>query len=294
MNLFGIGRAFAGARTQQRQADALRQEADSFELASDGGYLLLLKGVLFALFGYYNARLFIVTVHGWEGYLTAGCALAGEGTALYCINNYTKSAGWHRIGLGLFGVLLTLFSITHATISFFRMEANTNNGGKVHFYCENVAFPLLFSLLLLAAVVIPALHWRKKIAAEQAKAQVQIASSRARLVGESAALRNESELERERLDQLGEKIKLEGEYITKLQQFVGMKEREREVVAGIADADLREQVAAQLGLNPATLPASPQVAAQGRRIAPLPPMRRFGLAPATAQAQDPNSQANRP
>lgn len=67
MRLFGIGQAFASERHQQRQADDLRIEAESFELASDGGYLLLLKCVLFALFGYYNARLSIVTVPGWEG-----------------------------------------------------------------------------------------------------------------------------------------------------------------------------------------------------------------------------------
>lgn len=247
MRLFGIGQAFAKEREQKKQSEELKDEANSFQLVGDGGYMLLLKYLLFVLFGYYNARLFIVTVHGWEGYATAFFALAGEATALYCINNFTRSAGLHRAALGVFGVLLTLFSVTHATISFFRMEDNANLSSGVRFYCERVAFPLLFGLLLLAAIIIPALHWRKKIAAEQAKAQVKIASSRARLLAESAAMRDESALERERLAQLEEQIKLEGEYITKLEQFARLKEREQTVINSISNPKLREQIATAIG-----------------------------------------------
>lgn len=247
MRLFGIGQAFAKERESKKQSEEMRQEADNFQLVSDGGYMLLLKYLLFVLFGYYNARLFVVTVPGWEGYATAFFALAGEATALYCINNFTRSAGWHQAALGAFGVLLTLFSVTHATISFFRMETSANLSGGVRFYCERVAFPLLFGLLLLAAIIIPALHWRKKIAAEQAKTQVQIASSRARLLAESASMRDESALERERLAQLEEQIKLEGEYITKLEQFARLKEREQAVINSVSDPKLREQIANAIG-----------------------------------------------
>ncbi len=284
MKLFGIGQAFASERQQQRQSADLRNEAEEFELASDGGYLLLLKGVLFALFGYYNARLFIVTIGSWEGYMTAFCALAGEGTALYCINNYTRSAGAHRAGLGLFGVLLTLFSITHASISFFRMESGATSD-RVRFYCENVAFPLLFSLLLLAAVAIPLLHWRKKIATEQAKAQVKIASSRAHLLAESSRMRGENLLERERLDQLEEQIKMENEYIGKLEQFARLKEREKGVIESIADPAVREQIATSMGMNTGQPP--PQ-----RRVAPLPPINRAAFpsrGPQTEQRAGGNS-----
>jgi len=287
MNLFNIGRAFQGDRRQQSQADGLRAEADQFQLAGDGGYWTLLKGALFILLGYYNARLFVVTVAGWEGYLTAAFALAGEATALYCINNVTRSAGWHRIGLGVFGALLTLFSITHATISFFRMEQHASTSSKVHFYCERVAFPLLFGLLVLAVVIVPLLHWRKKIAAEQAKAQVQIASSRARLIGESAALRNESELERERLGQLTEKIGIEREYIGQLRNYVTLKEEERALIDSIADPELRAKIAEAMHVS---LPPGPPSSSQ-RRIAPLSPAR-----PASWPAPGPTTQqsANAP
>jgi hypothetical protein len=289
MKLFSIGQAFSTERQQQRQSNDLQNEADSFELASDGGYLTLLKGVLFALFAYYNARLFIVTVPGWEGYMTAFCALAGEATALYCINNYTRSAGVHRAGLGLFGVLLTVFSITHASISFFRMESGATSD-RVRFYCENVAFPLLFSLLLLASIIIPLLHWRKMIATEQAKAAVKIASGRAHLLAESAAMRDENALERERLGQLEEQIKLESEYIGKLQQFVQLKEREKAVIESITDSGLRQQVEASMGIN-----SSPTTAQ--RRLEQLSPTLRpswTATPPKTSQSAQSGNGDNRP
>ncbi len=147
MQLFKLGKTFAAADEQARQSEALKKEADSFQLATDGGYIKWLKYALFALFGYYNARLFIVTVPGWEGYMTAFFALAGEGTALYCLINFNRSSGNHQAALGVFGALLTLFSVTHATISWFRMEDNARLSGRIRFYCESVAFPLLFERL---------------------------------------------------------------------------------------------------------------------------------------------------
>lgn len=255
MNFFGIGKMLTRQDEHQRASENLKTEANSFELASDGGYIKVLKYALFVLFGYYNARLFIVTVPGWEGYLTATFALLGESTALYCFNNYARSTGAHQKALGVFASLLMLFSATHATISFFRMESGSLSGG-IRFYCERIAFPLLFSLLLLAAVVIPLLHWRRKIAEEQAKAQVTIASSRARLIADAAALRDESELERARLTHFEERIKLGNEYVDKLIGFARMKKSEREALMEIPEP-LRSQIASELGIDLAEFRTEP-------------------------------------
>ncbi|MDX2044573.1 MAG: hypothetical protein SF097_25405 [Acidobacteriota bacterium] len=263
MQLFKLGKTFAAADEHARQSEALKKEADNFQLATDGGYIKWLKYALFALFGYYNARLFIVTVPGWEGWMTAFFALAGEATALYCLTNFNRSSGYHQASLGVFGALLTLFSVTHATISWFRMENHARLSSGIRFYCESVAFPLLFGLLLLAAIVIPLMHWRRKIAAEQAKAQVQIQSDRAKLVAESANLRAESELERERLTSLEEKIQLGNEYVTKLEEFARMKGREQQALAGITDPELRKQIAAAFGIAESQTPTKPVTIWQG-------------------------------
>ncbi len=286
MKIFGFGRAMMRARDNQRQADRNEQTAADFKLPTDTGYMLGLKYALFLLFGYYNARLFLQIVPGWEGYLTASFALAGEATALYCLNTYTRTAGGHKIAVGIFGVALTIFSITHATISFFRIDHHEVAGGPIQFYCQRVAFPLLFGLLLLAAVIIPMTHWRKKVAAERAKAQTEIETGRARLLAESANLRNESELERERLKFLEEQLLIEGEYVQKIEQFARLKEREAQAINSISDETLREQIAGMLGRSTTQiLRASAQKPQFGFSAKP-------GLANAQArapEAEDPNA-----
>ena len=241
MKIFNVGKAFSRQQEQERESEKLKSEAEGYELASDGGYWTGLKVALFVLFGYYNARLFLVTVPGWEGYLTAAFALLGEATAFWCLHNFTRSAGAHKAALGTFGALLTIFSVTHATISFFRMESHAGFSAPLRFYCERVAFPLLFGLLLLAAIVIPLCHWRKRIAQEQAATQVDIASSRARLVGSAAALKNEALLEHERLEHLRERIRLGNEYVSELEAFAAMKAREHDALNRIGNPEVRKE-----------------------------------------------------
>jgi hypothetical protein len=270
MKLFSIGKAFSREREKDKRAEAIQREADNYDLATDGGYLLGLKYLLFALFGYYNAKLFVITVTGLEGYGTALCALAGEATALYCLNNFTRSAGAHKTALGIFGALLTIFSVVHATLSFFKIHEMAGYSAGIEFYARRVAFPLLFSMLMLAAVIIPLLHWRKKIAAEQAKAQVQIASDRARVAVQSAAMRNEALLESERLAHFEEELRIESEYVSKLEQFAALKQREMEAINRIGDPELRRQIVLALGRSEKPTNQSeqtkPRVVWQGGKI----------------------------
>lgn len=249
MKIFNVGKAFSRQQEQERESEKLQHEAERYDLASDGGYWTALKSALFILFAYYNARLFIVTVPGWEGYLTAVFALLGEATAFWCLHNYVRSAGAHKTALGVFGVVLTLFSVTHATISFFRMEQSAQFSGKLRFYAEHVAFPLLFGLLLLAAIIIPLCHWRKRIAQEQAATQVELASDRARLVGSAAALKNEALLEQERLEHLRERIRLGNDYVGELEAFAQMKQREHEALNRISNPEVRKELANALGIK---------------------------------------------
>src|SRR5262249_46475015 len=130
---------------------------------------------------------------------------------------------------------------------FFRIDRHSIASAPVQFYCQRVAFPLLFGLLLLVAIIIPLTHWRKKVAAERAQAQTEIETGRARLLAESANLRNEAALERERLKFLEEQLLIEGEYVSKIEQFARLKERETEAIDSISDPAIRDQVATMLG-----------------------------------------------
>lgn len=247
MNISAIGAMLGRKSEQAYAAENLKTEAHNFDLASDGGYIKVLKYLLFILFAFYNARLFLTTITGWEKYITALFALLGECTALYCFNNYTRSVAKHKMALGVFAILLFVFAFTHATISFFRMERG-DLSGPIRFYCEHVAFPTLFGLLLLAAIVIPLMHWRTRIAAKQAEAQVEIDESRAHLVAQTAKMRDENELERARIDHFKEKIRIGNDYATELRSFAKMKQSERDALLGIPEP-LRSQVAAELGID---------------------------------------------
>lgn len=242
----GIGKMLTDQKAREQESEALKTASASFQVAGDGGYIVALKYLLFVLFGFYNVRLFLATVPGWEGALTACFAVLGEVTALYCFNNYKRSTGHHKTALGVFGLLLFLFSFTHATISFFKME-HGNHSAKINFYSEHVAFPLLFGLLLAAAIIIPLLHWRTKVAAKQADAQTKIETDHANLVAETAEMRNKAQLERERLTHFEEEIKLGNEYVDKLKQYARMKQSEQMALSDIPEP-FRSQIASQLGI----------------------------------------------
>ncbi len=243
----GIGKMLTEQKAREQESDALKTASTNFQVAGDGGYIVALKYLLFVLFGFYNARLFLTTVPGWESYLTAVFALLGEVTAIYCYNNYKRSTGYHKTALGVFALLLFLFSFTHATISFFKMERG-DHSAKINFYCEHVAFPLLFGLLLSAAIIIPLLHWRTKVAAKQADAQTQIETDHAELVAETAAMRNKATLERSRLEHFEEEIQLGNEYVGKLKRYAAMKQGEQMALSDIPEP-FRSQIANQLGLD---------------------------------------------
>lgn len=254
MRLFSLGRMFDDEHRKRQQAQAAEKRAYGLNLVGSGGYLLLLKYLLFALFGYYNARLFITTVPGIEGWGTALCALAGEATALYCLNNCTKSAGGHQKALFVFGGWFTIFSAFHATASFFGIDKHDQFGAGIDFYAKRVAFPLLFGTLTAAAIIIPLLHWEKKIAAARAKSMVEIAASAGELEAEKAKLRNETELENARLEFIDQRIRTEQDYLRKLEQVVKVKNQQAAILDEIDDPAFREQVALTLGLTPDNTP----------------------------------------
>jgi hypothetical protein len=247
MKVFGFGQNIwknmrGDERTKQRE-----EEAQNFDLAPQGGFISIVKYALFMFFGYLNARLFITTVPGWEGWLTAGFALAGEGTALYCLRNFTRSTGAHKWALGLAGVAFTAFSFVHAVFSFFRLERNALTSDAVQFYCENVAFPLLFSMLTIAAISLPLLHWRARVAARQAKAQCDIERSRADLITETVTLQHKSEVEEARLEFFEDMIRIEEKYVAGVERFAAVKARGERAIQSITDPEVRTQLLQALG-----------------------------------------------
>jgi len=263
MNISAIGKMLGRRTEQAKESEDLKAEASKFQLATNNGYIMVLKYLLFILFGFYNARLFLTTIPGWEKYLTALFALLGECTALYCFNSYTKSTGRHKAALGIFGIALFVFAFTHASISYFKMERG-DYSGPIRFYCEHIAFPVLFGLLLLAAMIIPLMHWRTRIAAAQAKAQVEIDESRAKLVAETSKMNDENQLERARIDHFNEKVKIGNEYAAELRNYAQMKQTELDALLDMPEP-MRTEIANELGIDLSNQP-KPIVKWRGGKI----------------------------
>jgi hypothetical protein len=238
-----LDRDGAAARQAQRQERA----AKGFKLAPAKGLPYYLKFALFALFGYYNVKLFLTTIPGWEAYLTALFALGLEALAMYCIINFVRSADLHKTTLGITGAVLTVFSFTHATLSFFKVERNAKWQHTIEAYSQNVAFPLLFALLFVGSLAIYLTHFSQKVTQEQARTMVEIETRKAQMVAESHAMRAESQLDREKLTHLEERIELKGRYLQKLGSFLDLQQKERQMVEEIPDEALREEVARALG-----------------------------------------------
>ena len=246
MKLFNIGRAFQRAQREERQTEQLTREAESYKLA---GVLpaQIAKYAMLVLLGIFNASLFLRAVPGWRGYATAALALTVEFLAAYCIHSFIRTTGAHKWALGISGFVLLAFSITHAGFSY--QQATVGLSAAVEFYAHHVALPLMVGLVTVASVGIYLSHWSARISQEQAATQVTIAQSRARLVGESAQLRDENEIERARLAHLREKIRLGNEYVAELESFASMRERERQALARIKDPDIRAELANAMGIK---------------------------------------------
>lgn len=260
MKIFNVAKAFFSQHERDERDEQQQAETESFKLASAGGFLTVLKVALFILFGYLNARLFVSLVPGWQGYGIAVFALLGEATAFYCLLNFVRSAGAHKIALGAFGAALTLFAVAHATVSFFGLEQGALHG-VMNFYAHWVAFPLLFGLLLGAAIIIPLCHWRTQVAQARAASQVEIETNRAKLTTQKAVLKDRLDLEHAKLEFLNEQIKLGNQYNTALVRFAEMKNGEHQALASITNPEVRREVANALGITlpdvQATQPTQP-------------------------------------
>jgi len=76
-----------------------------------------------------------------------------------------------------------------------------------------------------------------------------LTGARAQLAANSAILKAEATMERERLESIEEKIQIGNEYVSKLQALAKMKEREREALNAISDPELRKQLASEFGIT---------------------------------------------
>lgn len=264
-NVLNIAKSFSKQDEIQKKEDARQEEAQSFNLASNGGYLTFVKYALFSLLGLLNFRLFYSAIGGLWGIAVGVTAIMAEGFAIYCWNQQHKSAGKHRVALQFFSVAFTVVSLAHGAASLYelinaRFDLGPSIQHYVFWYSHVVAFPLVFGLMILALFVLGFTHWQAKVAKAQAASAVEIAKDRADLLRRTSELKNETELAQAELAHYREKLAVDREFTALLKEVVEVENDKQATINSIPDSSVRDRIARMLGTS------TPQPAVAQRRI----------------------------
>lgn len=227
---------------QQKQRERQDKEIGGFTLVGRGGWITAAKILVGCLLGYWNVKLFVDAIPGVSGWVTALVALSLEATALYCVHNFTRSLGPHKTTLGLFGVLLFLFSLAHATMSV--IHANGYEWGKefIDFYSHVIAFPLLLILLTVSVVTLSLTHWSGEVMKDLAVTRLAGMLSRARVLMQQAKMLDDQELVYLRAQVLEQDTQIQSDLIPVVRRRASVGEQLARLLESIDDPDLRARL----------------------------------------------------
>jgi hypothetical protein len=247
---------FSKSDESARDRADLTAEAKEFKTPGEW-FPQLLKTIFFVGLACLNIRLFHRLVPGVWGYAIGTVAVMAEGLALYCSHNFSRAASLFRLALGLSGAVLMAFTIAHSVFSFFDLiGVNSFLSADVHGYAQHYAFPLLASLLGVSAIAITMTHPKNVIRLTQARAHTEILTGRAEAASKLEIMRAKAILENAELEHEREKTVRKEQYLEQLSRQVRVMQQQVNIVAAIPDPKLREQIARDMGIDPAALPAS--------------------------------------
>lgn len=252
---------------EQDRAD-LTNEAKEFKTPGEW-FPQLLKVIFFIGLGAMNVRLFHRLVPGAWGYAIGSVAVMAEALALYSSHNFSRAAGAFRLALGASGAVLMTFTVAHSIFSFFDLiGVNSFLSADVHGYAQHYAFPLLAALLGLAAIAITMTHPKNVVRLTQAKAHSEILTARAQAASKLEIMRSQATVDRAESEYVDERTALKEQQLIQLARQVRVMQAQVDIVAAIPDPKLREQIAREMGIDPASLPpieARPQLPASSEK-----------------------------
>lgn len=273
-NLFNFGKSLDGSN-QAANMQKLKDEAKGFKLAGTGGFLSIVKYLVFTVLACLNFHLFYTHAPGIWGVLIGSVALLFEACAIYFWNKQNQSAGAHQKALQFFAIAFTVLSFVHGTAALYQLAGvGPSITHTVELYSRYVAFPLLFGLMVLAVCVLHYVHWSTKISNARANAVLDMAKRRAELMTETARLESEALVETERLEHFKRKVILEEQYVQAVEEFAKVKARGQNVINSIVDPEVRSELMNAMGRISTQSPGAP---------------RRIGMQPALGQ--DPKAPA---
>jgi hypothetical protein len=234
--------------TRADQINKLEAEADQFKLPSET-LPQIFKFLFFAGLAFLNYRLFAHTVPGAWGIMTGIVAMMAEALAVYCSHYFSRAAGLFRASLGICGALLMGFSLVHGTFSILDLIGVWEYSDTIAEYSRIVAFPLLAALIGLTVVALTMTHPNNIIRMREALAHTRIARDRAEAASDVRIMRNRSIVESARLEFRKEQTRLEAEHLQNLTDYVGIKQKTRQLIQSIPDPVMREALAREAGMT---------------------------------------------
>jgi len=225
-------------QAQERQD----QEIQSFTLVGRGGWPVAVLWLLAFLLGFFNFSLFYETVHGVKGVITGTVALAVEGTALYCVLNYSRSIEQHKEVLGIWGKRFFTFSLVHATASFIHTAGFDILNKPIYFYSHVIAFPAMVVLLTVGVNKIIMSHWSGKILKDLADSKIVSLRNRADALMKQSGMRDGHQIATLRAMIFAELTDLQSKLIPVIRRFIGVREERDRMVRDIPDPLLRDQM----------------------------------------------------
>lgn len=274
MDFLKLGKVFSDANDAEARQSEMLDQANNYQLASNGGYLTIVKYAIYAMLAILNFRLFNSAIPGGWGAFVGLIAVMMEGFAIWCWNNQSKSAGNHRKALISFCIAFTVASVAHAAASVYELVNGTVPLGPsishyVFWYSHVVAFPLIFGLQIFALFVIGFTHHKAKIAKERAESSVEIAKGNAELCTKTAKLEQESRLAEQNILFHQKALKAKSAMTGLLADTVKEEARQMEVLRGVEDPLIRRRLAEMFGLP--DLADAPVLAKQKGTMTMAPP-----------------------
>lgn len=248
-NFFKLGKVFDKGSATSSSFKSLTEEANSFKLAGTGGFLSVVKYMVFTVLACLNFHLFYTHNPGLWGVGLGLVSTLFEACTIYFYNQQNRSAGSHKVALQMFAIIFTVISFVHGCAALYQLTSlGPSLESSIYFYSKFVAFPLLFGLMVLSVYTLHHLHWSTKVSEARAKTILSSQIGGAELITRKLELQRESEVGHAGLEAVRTKIALESQFAVALRDLAAIKNESQKAIHSITDPNLRKELLMELGM----------------------------------------------
>ncbi len=144
--------------------------------------------------------------------------------------------------MGAIGIILFLFSLTHAVMAIAHHKGLGISGSFIETYSTWVAFPMILILCVSGAITLKMAHWSAKIMNKLAQTKIVSLSNRAEVLMEQNRLLDAYELSDLKARLFDLQTELKAELIPVVQRRIRASEQLEQMIDDVDDPELRREV----------------------------------------------------